>query len=60
MLAALESGMITMLQDGLLKAIQGITSVDEVKRATGEGEFLENLYERLMENKSIESQEKKI
>ena len=49
-----------MLQDGLLKAIQGITSVDEVKRATGEGEFLENLYERLMENKSIESQEKKI
>lgn len=47
-LAALESGMITMLQDGILKAIAGITSIDEVKRVTGQGEFLENLYEKLM------------
>jgi len=47
-MAALESGMITMLQDGILKAIAGITSIDEVKRVTGEGEFLENIYERLM------------
>jgi type IV pilus assembly protein PilB len=46
--AALEAGMITMLQDGILKAIEGITSVDEVKRATGEGDFLEGLYEKLM------------
>jgi type IV pilus assembly protein PilB len=46
--AALESGMIAMLQDGLLKAIEGITSIDEVKRVTGQGEFLEDLYERLM------------
>jgi len=57
-IAALESGMITMLQDGLLKAIRGITSVDEVKRATGEGEFLENLYERLVENKAPEEKPK--
>ncbi len=47
-MAALESGMITLLQDGILKAIQGITSIDEVKRVTGEGDFLENIYERLM------------
>jgi len=44
----LESGMITMLQDGILKAIDGITSIDEVKRVTGEGDFLQGIYERLM------------
>lgn len=47
-MAALESGMITMLQDGILKAIEGITSIDEVKRVTGEGDFLESIYEKLM------------
>lgn len=47
-MAALESGMITMLQDGILKAVSGITSIDEVRRVTGEGDFLENIYERLM------------
>ena len=47
-LAALEAGMITMLQDGILKAVSGITSIDEVKEVTGQGEFLEGLYEKLM------------
>ncbi|MFA6973252.1 MAG: GspE/PulE family protein [Parcubacteria group bacterium] len=47
-LAALEAGMITMLQDGILKALEGVTSIDEVKRATGEGDFLEGVYEKLM------------
>ena len=46
--AALEAGMITMLQDGILKALQGITSIDEVKSVTGEGDFLEGIYEKLM------------
>ena len=46
--AALEAGMVTLLQDGLLKAVEGITSVDEVKRVTGEGDFLESIYEKLM------------
>jgi type IV pilus assembly protein PilB len=46
--AALESGMVTLLQDGLLKAVEGITSVEEVKRVTGEGDFLESIYEKLM------------
>jgi type II secretory ATPase GspE/PulE/Tfp pilus assembly ATPase PilB-like protein len=47
-ITALESGMITMLQDGILKALEGITSIDEVKRVTGEGDFLEDIYEKLM------------
>ncbi|HPN96187.1 MAG TPA: GspE/PulE family protein [Candidatus Moranbacteria bacterium] len=46
--AALEAGMITMLQDGILKALSGITSIDEVRRVTGQGEFLEAIYEKLM------------
>ena len=32
---AIEKGMITMAQDGLLKALDGITSVSEVERAIG-------------------------
>ena len=47
-IAALESGMTTMLQDGILKAIEGITSIDEVQRVTGQGKFLEEIYEKLM------------
>lgn len=47
-ITSLESGMITMLQDGVLKAIEGITSIDEVKRVTGQGAILEEIYEKLM------------
>jgi len=47
--AALERGMVTMTQDGILKALQGITSIEEVWRVTGQTEFLENIYEKLME-----------
>lgn len=47
-MAALEAGMITMLQDGILKAVEGITSIDEVRSVTGEGNFLEGIYEKLM------------
>ena len=32
--AAIADGMITMIQDGLLKALKGITTVDEVMRVT--------------------------
>jgi len=35
--AAVEQGMITMTQDGLLKALAGITDVEEVFRVAGEG-----------------------
>jgi type IV pilus assembly protein PilB len=34
---AVSQGMITMVQDGLLKALQGITDVEEVFRVAGEG-----------------------
>ncbi|HDH07751.1 MAG TPA: hypothetical protein ENG89_01890, partial [Candidatus Moranbacteria bacterium] len=46
--AALENGMVTMAQDGILKAAEGITSMEEVWRVTGQTEFLEELYEKLM------------
>jgi general secretion pathway protein E len=32
--AAIESGMTTMLQDGLAKAFRGETTIEEVLRAT--------------------------
>ena len=32
--AAVEGGMITMMQDGLIKALKGITTIDEVMRVT--------------------------
>lgn len=49
MQTALEDGMITMAQDGILKAVDGLTSMDEVWRATGQTDFLEEIYEKLME-----------
>ncbi|NTV40766.1 MAG: type II/IV secretion system protein [Candidatus Moranbacteria bacterium] len=48
--AALEDGMITMTQDGIIKSLEGLTSMEEVLRATGQTEFLEDIYEKLMES----------
>jgi len=45
---ALEAGMVMMLQDGILKALEGTTSLEEVQRVTGEGKFLEELYEKII------------
>jgi type II secretory ATPase GspE/PulE/Tfp pilus assembly ATPase PilB-like protein len=45
---ALEAGMVMMLQDGILKALEGVTSLEEVQRVTGEGKFLEELYEKII------------
>lgn len=45
---ALEGGMITMVQDGILKAVNGITSLEELQRVTGEGDYLIDLYEKVM------------
>lgn len=42
--AAIEDGMVTMLQDGILKSIEGVTTMDEVWHATGQEEFLEEFY----------------
>jgi type II secretory ATPase GspE/PulE/Tfp pilus assembly ATPase PilB-like protein len=49
MKAALEDGMVTMTQDGILKAIEGITSFEEVLRVTGENDFLKEIYNTLMD-----------
>lgn len=35
--SAIKEGMITMKQDGILKALQGLTTLDEVFQATSEG-----------------------
>jgi type II secretory ATPase GspE/PulE/Tfp pilus assembly ATPase PilB-like protein len=45
---ALETGMITMIQDGILKSIEGVTSLEELQRVTGEGDYLLDLYEKVM------------
>ena len=45
---AMENGMITILQDGILKAVAGDTSMEEVQRVTGSGDFLEEVYEKIM------------
>ncbi len=41
---AIENGMVTMLQDGILKAMDGITSLDEVYRVIGKFEYIDALY----------------
>jgi type IV pilus assembly protein PilB len=59
--AALEDGMITMTQDGILKVLEGITSMEEVWRVTGQVNFLEEVYDTLMEqslSRSLEVSEK--
>lgn len=35
---AKEQGMVTILQDGILKVLDGLTTVDEVSRVAGQGE----------------------
>lgn len=45
---SLEEGMITMVQDGILKALEGETSLKEIQRVTGKGDYLVDLYEKIM------------
>lgn len=42
--AAVAGGMLTMSQDGLLKVLDGLTTMDEVWRSAGKEEELEDLY----------------
>lgn len=48
--AALEGGMITMTQDGILKALNGLTTIEEVLRVTDQGDLLQSIYADLMPN----------
>jgi len=42
---AIENGMITMLQDGVLKCFDGITSLSEVYRVIGNFDYINELYD---------------
>ncbi|MDA3839544.1 MAG: GspE/PulE family protein [Patescibacteria group bacterium] len=42
---AIEEGMITMLQDGVLKVLQGKTSLEEIFRVIGKFEYVDALYD---------------
>lgn len=42
---AIENGMITMLQDGVLKVLAGQTSLEEVYRVVGNFDYIEELYD---------------
>ena len=44
--AAMQEGMVTMLQDGLMRVITGDTSLDEVQRVAGDAKYIESLYGR--------------
>ncbi|MFA5986727.1 MAG: GspE/PulE family protein [Parcubacteria group bacterium] len=48
MKSAIEDGLVTMTQDGVLKALKGQTTIEEIMRVTTEGELIEKLYEDLM------------
>jgi type II secretory ATPase GspE/PulE/Tfp pilus assembly ATPase PilB-like protein len=45
---ALEEGMVTLIQDGIVKALKGETSMEEIQRVLGGGEYLLELYEKIM------------
>ena len=42
---AIENGMITMLQDGILKVLDGKTSLEEIFRVIGKFEYVDALYD---------------
>jgi type II secretory ATPase GspE/PulE/Tfp pilus assembly ATPase PilB-like protein len=42
---AIEDGMITMLQDGVLKVLDGVTSLEEVYRVIGNFDYINDLYD---------------
>lgn len=42
---AIENGMITMLQDGVLKCLEGLTSLEEVYRVIGNFDYVNELYD---------------
>ncbi len=42
---AIENGMITMLQDGVLKSLEGQTSLEEIYRVIGDFDYVNELYD---------------
>ena len=44
---AIDEGMVPLFHDGLLKAIEGITSLEEIIRVAGDISYIQNLYQEL-------------
>lgn len=42
---AIEDGMLTMLQDGVLKVMAGLTSLEEIYRVIGKTDYVDTLYD---------------
>lgn len=51
---AIEDGMLTMSQDGILKVIDGLTTMDEVWASAGKEESLQNLYDDILSDAGIQ------
>ncbi len=45
---AIQNGMITMLQDGVLKCLKGITTLEEIYRVIGKFDYVDTLYDIVM------------
>ena len=43
---AMEEGMLTLMQDVMLKVAEGVTSIEEVQRVIGSPQYIEQLYGR--------------
>lgn len=48
--AAIDSGMVTMLQDGVLKVIEGQTDLAEIYRVIGKFDYIDELYKEKFPN----------
>ncbi len=46
LVSAVDTGMITLYQDGVLRAIEGLTDLTEVERVVGLPGYLDELYDR--------------
>ncbi len=56
--AAIEDGMLTMSQDGILKVIDGLTTMDEVWRSAGKEESFQSLYDDILADKNMVTKKK--
>lgn len=52
--AAIEDGMLTMSQDGILKVIDGLTTMDEVWSSAGKEESLQALYDDILSDSGMQ------
>ena len=52
---AIEDGMLTMTQDGILKVVDGITTMDEVWSSAGKEESLQSLYDDILSDAGIQA-----